>query len=1062
MINKEKLIKLLFISVSSPALRDLSIVQTYFNKKYKTNLKISAFYVGRETTEKTIHDKALISCKSSDMIFLDTMGANKDFCDELYNNLINFKGNIAVINSDSLKIRKLNRLGSFSLKNMKMTGKKSIADKEAQMGKILKMMNMMEKLSNMIPVGPLKDARNNFLLFRYWQYAEKENMENMLLLVLKEYFKIPGLPSWRKPTNVGDAAISDFAGNKTYKRIAAYVKAKGYNNKKPNILIFFYNNSYPTYYRKILGEIVESLEKISNPIPVGFLSLLSKSTDTIRKQIQKNKNIKIDLIINIMPFRLGAGPMGGNAEKGIKFLKELDVPLLHPVILSKTTIEEWGNSPKGINPSEFLISVMLPELDGAIEPIIISALSELEEHESTGVSVDELVIIKERLNKLILRINSWLKLRKTNNKDKKIALILFNYPPGESSFGNAAFLDSLKSIENILKRLKKEGYYCNEISSEELLNLFVQKGIVNSGKWTLKNQYKNFIHIQKRTYKNYFTDYINYAEIEKEWGKSPGSIMADGKDILIPAIINKNILIALQPSRGIKENDNKVYHDRTIPPHHQYVSFYKWIENEFKANAIIHVGTHGTLELLPGKELMLSERCYPDYLIGKIPHFYLYYCGNPSEAMIAKRRSYSVNISYHGPNFIKSGLYEELSELEALISEFRESQKVDPQRSSVIYKQINKLCKKMNIENSTLEDIEKELYEIKMSLIPEGLHAFGEQMGQNEYIDFVISILSYGRGDIKSITRCLAELKGYSYEDITKNYTDKKNKSIVEEIEDQSKILIRDYIKNRKITIHRYRNSKDLKKTLEFGCNAYKRASQCDELGGLVRALSGKFIKARLSGDYIRNPEVFPTGYNMYQFDPRLVPSKSALERGTKIADDTIKYYYQKYKKYPNSIAIILWGLETAKTHGETIGQIFKYIGVRPSDKGEMWNPQYEIIPLSELKRPRIDVVINICGFFRDMFPNLITDLSNIFSKISSLNEPLDMNFIKSNTLKLKRQLHEEKHKEDDIAELSSARIFGPKNGEYGTGVTEIVSTKNWNNENQLVESYLLIKSSKT
>jgi len=553
------------------------------------------------------------------------------------------------------------------------------------------------------------------------------------------------------------------------------------------------------------------------------------------------------------------------------------------------------------------------------------------------------------------------------------------------------------------------------------------------------------------------------GEVVREWGEPPGSVMNfDGK-LLIPGIRLGNVFVGLQPTRGVHENPEKAYHDKNLPPHHQYIAFYRWLEKEFRADAVIHVGTHGTIEFMKGKEAGMSRECYPDFLIGNVPHLYVYHITNPSEAMIAKRRSYATIINHMSPPYTHSGLYEGFTELEELIKEYHEAILQDPIRAKRVHSQIMEKAKEFNIEFIDIDEIYDELFTIKRSIIPRGLHILGEKYTEEELVEFVSFILRYDRGEIKSLNRILAESKGIDYDYAIKHPNEKHDgrsyAQVLSEIEEEAKRVVRLSFNSLetalKSTELKGRLAKDLEETLAYGHQVASNLEKSDELGSLISALDGNYVFPNLGGDPIRTPEVLPTGCNTYQFDPRLIPSDAAYQRGVEIAENTLRQYYEKNGRYPESVAVVLWGFETTKTRGETVGQILGYLGVKVVRDRSIWFPKLKLIPLKELGRPRIDVVVNICGFFRDMFPETMKLLNEAFNMVASLDESENRNYVKKHSDELFRDLVEEFQDEKTAKRLSNARIFGPRSGEYGTRLTRLIETSNWESEEQVAEAYI-------
>jgi cobaltochelatase CobN len=422
--------------------------------------------------------------------------------------------------------------------------------------------------------------------------------------------------------------------------------------------------------------------------------------------------------------------------------------------------------------------------------------------------------------------------------------------------------------------------------------------------------------------------------------------------------------------------------------------------------------------------------------------------------MIAKRRSHATLIGYQPPTFIEGELYGEYARLSAMIDEYHEALRISPIRSEDVYNNIMKKATENNLPNN-LDDIENELYRMNRSLIPKGLHVFGKPFDDDEIHRYIEFVLRYDRGDIKSLRRILAINQGYDYDELLEN-----NKvGLLKEIDEKVKLLINTYWKE-KGTINRSLNIKDnlkqeIQNTMEYAKDLINKCNDNNEINGLLKSLNGEYLKAKLAGDTIRNPEVMPSGYNLYQLDPRLVPSVTAYERGRKIAENTIDQYLEQHNEYPKSVAVVLWGLETSRTQGETVGQIMAYLGIKLGKSRSIWEPKYEIIPKEQLKRPRIDVVVNMCGFFRDMFPNIIYDLNELFEEVYALDEQDDFNYFKSNSKELYKKLLHDGYDKEEAIELCKSRIFGPAEGEYGTGITKFFETKNWEDESQIGDAFV-------
>ncbi|HML49181.1 MAG TPA: cobaltochelatase subunit CobN, partial [Clostridia bacterium] len=509
---------------------------------------------------------------------------------------------------------------------------------------------------------------------------------------------------------------------------------------KPFIVLLFYAHIYPTDTSACVAAIAERLSRIGNVVPIGISGVFAENQKALRAMVLEQLPKKPDALINLMSFRLGAGPMGGDAQAGVDFLREVDAPYLHPFFIARRTQADWEASVQGCTVSETMISVMLPELDGCIETLPIGAMGAPRHDARYDVSLEALQIIDERLDRLVQKVERLVELRGKANAHKRVAIICYNYPPGEANLFGGAFLDTFASVAAIAARLRAEGYTVPEITRETLTASFRAGGAVNSGQYG--GLWEEMIRYPAGVY-------TPDPEVREAWGAAPGTTMADGNDFLIPGIVAGNVFIGLQPARGTEDEDH-AYHDKTLPPHHQYVAFYQWLDREFHADAIIHVGTHGTLEFLKGKECGMSGDCYPDRLLSDIPHMYLYYAGNPSEATIAKRRSRANLVGYQPPIFTQSELYGEYAVLATEMDHYRQALSLSPQSAEEILSHIRQSAAALHLPED-LEALEKELYRLHTSLIPKGLHVFGIGYTEAEGLEYARGLVRYPRNGNPSL-----------------------------------------------------------------------------------------------------------------------------------------------------------------------------------------------------------------------------------------------------------------------------------------------------------------------
>jgi len=875
--------------------------------------------------------------------------------------------------------------------------------------KAKKFSELTKKLGKFLPAVMLKDMRNWVLAQEYYAEGDVENLKNLILFLLKNYSgvreikKVPP-PKSHPPYGLYIPKLGICEDLEEYK-----IKMR-YDASKPTVGVLLYGGMHFADTKPIADALYECLKN-----NVNFMFVFSKVEYNIEAI---NKYLKgVDLFLNCQYFRIHGGPYGGEPEPTYDFLQKADVPLLIGLRAYETEIEKWKESKQGINPLEIVLGITLPELDGAIEPIFVAGLQSF--NDPALGKVKQMKILEDRIEKLGNRIKNWLSLRRKPNSEKRIAIITYNYPPGEENLASAGYLDVFESMKVFLEKLKGRGYNVH-VPEESLKDFFLSSGVINSPNYIQKAG----IRIPTDKYISWFKTLPDTVqkEVVEHWGDPPGNIMVDKDCILIPGVILGNIFLGVQPSRGVHEDPDKAYHDKDLPPHHQYLAYYLFLQKEFSADAIIHFGMHGTLEFTKGKEVALSSECFPDILIGDIPHIYYYWIGNTSESTIAKRRSYAICISHALPPMKTSGLYEEYIILEDLLNQYEKN------KDEKTLEMIKDTAKELHLPLEPRE-LRKELYKMKRRLIPHGLHIMDKKPTKEELLDYLLGVLRIDR-EYPSILKLVAKEEGLDWEEV-------KDTRMADEIETKAKETIREILDDKE--------PRWLPK--EYGAfvrNIVERIQKLKESENLLCALEGRYIFPARGGDPIRDPDVYPSGRAMYAFDPRLIPTVAAEVRGRKAADLLVDSYLKKYGRYPESVGIVLWGFETMKTGGDTIATTLSLLGVRIKHKKSPWFKELEVIPLEELGRPRIDVVITICGIFRDTFGTHIDLINRVIEMVAKLDEPLEKNFIRKHYLQ----------NEKELKDFALARIFGPSPTEYATSMRTLVESSSWKDEKGLVKSY--------
>ncbi|MEX2704986.1 MAG: magnesium chelatase subunit H [Candidatus Freyrarchaeum guaymaensis] len=1014
------------------------------------------FYAVSDIDQELVDDETFMrDLRTADIVLLDMRPLQR--CSRIVEDVLSKSRNtVVVLFATASNIWALARLGSFEMR--KYAGRVEYdldsvsCEKEVRKGERIR--DIIKKVGKLLPIGSLKHGRNWAVAIDYWDYGGKENLKNLLLFLTKEYGKYRKLKP-QPPLEIPEIGIYHPKYG-VFTKIQEYVSRYNFHWEKPTVGLIFFRGTFFEQSKPIVNVLVQKLEPEVNVIPV-FANCDETNPRAFREFFFKDGKPLIDALFKVQCHRF-YGPLGEDPRVMLDILERLDVPIFLSTPSYLGEIRRWEDSKAGLMPMEVVVNVMRPELDGCIEPVVVGGLTDSGFSEDLG-TIREMSVIEDRVDRCVNRVLNWLKLKRKKNAEKRVAIVIYNYPPGESNLGNASYLDVFGSIEKLLKEMKRAGYNVT-IPDGKIVDIFEERNLINSPQWISKEKFKGVV-IPTETYLTWFDSLPEKIreDIRSEWGDPPGNVMV-AHGVMIPGIILGNVFIGLQPSRGVHENPEKAYHDITIPPHHQYVAFYRWLEEEFKADAVIHMGTHGTLEFLKGKEVGLSKDCFPDALIGNLPNIYVYWVTNTSEATIAKRRSYAVIVNHKTPPFTTSDLYEELRELEDLVEEYSEAKVLDPPRAELVRKEALEKAKMLNFKASSIEELHRELTDMERSIIPKGLHVLGAKYSREDVVNYITYVTRYDR-EVKSLHRILAEARGLSYEDLLQNPSEvvdgKTHSMILSEIEEQAREIISKILDNPRdesIFSSVPKNLReDFNQIVDFVYTLSNNIEKSDEMGSILKALDGKWIQPNIGGDPIRTPEVFPTGSNQYGFDARLVPSSSAYERGKRIAEVTLQQYFKKHGKYPETVSVVLWGFETMKTRGETIGQILHYIGVRPVRKRGPWVTDLELVPLNELNRPRIDVVVTICGIFRDTFPNLILLLDRAFRLVASQNESPNQNYVKRHSGEIAKGLSGVSDVERD--RLSILRVFGPSSSEYATSVRALIETSNWEDESQLAQAYL-------
>jgi len=802
----------------------------------------------------------------------------------------------------------------------------------------------------------------------------------------------------------------------------------------------------------------------------------------------------VDAVVSLTGFALVGGPAKQDSPKAVEALKRLNVPYMVSVPLVFQTTEEWVDSTLGLHPVQVALQVALPELDGGMEPIIFSGRDK-----NTGRAHS----LYDRVEAVASRAIKWGSLSKKKNADKKLCITVFSFPPDKGNVGTAAYLNVFGSIWKVLKMLQAEGY---DVGTMPEFEEWLIESVLNDKEAKYSSPDLN---IEYKMSVEEYTRLCDYApSLEENWGPPPGNLNTDGQNMLVYGKTYGNVFIGVQPTFGYEGDPMRLLFSKSASPHHGFAAYYTYVEKIFGADACLHFGTHGSLEFMPGKQVGMSEACYPDSLIGSIPNLYYYAANNPSEATIAKRRSYANTISYLTPPAENAGLYKGLKELAELIASYQSLK--DTGRSLSIVNTIIAKAQECNLDRDVnlpddakdLNDLDRDnvvgsvygkLMEIESRLLPCGLHIVGCPPSAGEAVATLVNIASIDRpeeGDtgLIGIPSILAQSVGRDIEELYRG-GDRgilKDVNLLEDIKIASRDMVQEFVSRTVGTDGRVgasalsnlaglfggpsgglapwmspikkgqfkkANPKELSKQFVYLKFCLEQIVKDNELGALKDTLDGGYTLPGPGGDPIRNPDVLPTGKNIHALDPQAIPTSAAMQSAGVVVERLLeRQKLENDGKWPETIALVLWGTDNIKTYGESLAQVMWMVGVRPVPDALGRVNKLELITLEELGRPRIDVVVNCSGVFRDLFVNQMNLLDRAIKLAAEQEEPLDQNFVRKHAFQQAEELN------CSLREAST-RVFSNASGSYSSNVNLAVENSSWNDESQLQEMYLTRKS---
>ncbi|HVM82029.1 MAG TPA: cobaltochelatase subunit CobN [Stellaceae bacterium] len=816
-----------------------------------------------------------------------------------------------------------------------------------------------------------------------------------------------------------------------------------------------------------------------NPLPLFVQSLRDPQAQAILAE--SFAAAPPEIVLNATGFSV-ASPGGPTAPSVAG-----DCPVLQ-VILASGSLARWHEGTRGLDPRDVAMAVALPEVDGRIVTRAVSFKGEAERDPLTEADLLRHAPVADRVAFVAELARNWVRLRRTPPKERRIALVLANYPNKNGRIGNGVGLDTPASVIAILRALAAAGYRVGEPPADgDALMTELLAGPTNARThWSREGEesfscasYNAFLASLPRALQDRVSE--RWGPPERDPFFRPGEL--DCGRFALSALRFGNVVVAIQPARGYNLDPVASQHDPALVPPHGYLAFHAWLADGFRAQAVVHVGKHGNLEWLPGKAVALSAECFPEAALGPLPHLYPFIVNDPGEGTQAKRRAQAVIVDHLTPPLTRAGSYGALAELERLVDEYFAAASGDPRRVRPLALRILDTARASGIAGecgiaatetveTALPKLDGYLCEIKERQIRGGLHVFGSSPEGEDRTDLLLALARLPRGtrpEDDSLLRALAGDLGLGFDpldaDLAAAWAGPRPAALagetpwrsvgdtVERLEALARVLVPG-------TAPAEANWPRTRAVLqEIGSRLAPAlaASGAAEIAGLLGGLAGRIVPPGPSGAPSRGrPEVLPTGRNFYSVDTRALPTPAAWALGWKSAALLVARHAQDHGNYPKRIALSAWGTANMRTGGDDVAQALALMGVRPR-----WEPStgrvigFEVLPQSLLDRPRVDVTFRVSGFFRDAFANLIDLLDSAARAVAALDEPPALNPIAESVAAERAALVAAGVPEAEAQRRAGARVFGSKPGAYGAGLQALLDERLWRDDGDLAAAYL-------
>ncbi len=853
------------------------------------------------------------------------------------------------------------------LKKLRGSNKPSAASGQKQMT----MLRRLPKILRFIP-GKAQDLRAWFLVMQYWLGGSDDNVEQMVRFLLSRYAtgrNWQGAAS-KAPVEYPDVGLYHPDLPERITETAADLPGPDAPVATVGLLLMrsYVLSGDAAHY----DAVIRGFEARGIKVLPAFASGLD-GRPAIEAYFTKDR---VDALVSLTGFSLIGGPAYNDSAAAVEVLSDLDLPYIAAHPMEFQTLGQWAASGQGLGPVEATMLVALPEIDGATNPTVFAG-----RHGETGCEGCALMCrggngksmapCPERIESLAEKTLRLATLRRKENADKTVAVVLFGFPPNAGAVGTAAYLSVFESLFNTLHRMKADGYDVTPPETVDDLRTAILKG--NAAQYGQEANVAAHVSADEivRTAPH-------LKEIEQVWGPAPGKVQSDGRGVFVLGHQFGKVFVGVQPTFGYEGDPMRLLFEKGFAPTHAFATFYQWIRSTLQADVVLHFGMHGALEFMPGKQAGLGAADWPDRLIGEMPNVYLYASNNPSEATLAKRRSNAVTVTHLTPPLAASGLYKGLLELKDSLTRWR-ALAPDAGERAELAALIAQQAEAVDMDGRDPDTLWLKLLETEQALIPDGLHIVGRDL-------------------------TAAQVEAYV--------------GLMPETDDETR------------------------------ARTVAHLALSGELTGLMKGLSGRFVAPVAGGDLIRSPDILPTGRNIHAFDPFRMPTAFAMNEGARQAALLLK----THAAMPRTVAMVLWGSDNIKSDGGPIAQAMALMGTKPRFDSYGRLSGADLVPLEELGRPRIDVVMTLSGIFRDLLPLQTRMLAEAAWKAASVDEPVEQNFIRAHALTYAEEM-------DCDLETAALRVFSNAEGAYGANVNALVDASAFGEEDELADAYEARKS---